>query len=286
MKPEQESVRRRTVQKEGFFPSEGRWLFYRCWHTQPKKGEIIAIHGACEHSERYQELGNTLCQKGYDFYVFDLTGHGRSEGRRGHINYFEEYLVDIANFYGFLRIYRSMETPFLIGHSMGGLLASLFAAWGPCSVKGIILSAPLFRWASPFSFWQRQMTKLLSVFYPTCNLATNVEPSMLTHDRDIAEDYAADPLVQSFMTSRWLREIWKAMKLAPHAAEHLNMPCMVLHGEGDKLVDVEGSKAFFHKLSAKDKIFYLVPHGCHELFNELDRTKIYTVATAWLDSRS
>ena len=47
------------IQAEGFFPSENRWLFYRRFYTNaPKKGDILAIHGAFEHSGRYEILGS------------------------------------------------------------------------------------------------------------------------------------------------------------------------------------------------------------------------------------
>ena len=64
---------------EGFFPSEGRWLFYRRFCSlKEKKGEIIAIHGAAEHGGRYRELGEILAHAGYNFYILDLTGDRKS----------------------------------------------------------------------------------------------------------------------------------------------------------------------------------------------------------------
>ena len=87
------------IQAEGFFPSERRWLYYRRYCAcGESKGEILAIHGAAEHGGRYHELGSELAQNGYNFYILDLTGYGRSEGRRGYIHRFEDYLADIANF--------------------------------------------------------------------------------------------------------------------------------------------------------------------------------------------
>jgi alpha-beta hydrolase superfamily lysophospholipase len=270
------------IQTEGFFPSNGRWLFYRCWYTDPKLGEIIVVHGAAEHSGRYQELAKEVARAGYNCYTFDLTGHGRSEGKRSYINKFEEYLVDIANFYGFLRVYRSMQEPIVFGHSMGGLLAALFACMGHCPLKGVLLSAPLFRLKTPVSLWTRFGLGFLNLVYPTFYLENRLNPSYLTHDHEIIEDYMADPLVQHHVTTRWFLEMLKAMKNADYIAPFLQIPCLLLHGEEDHITDIEGSKKFFDKLTTPDKDFFIVPGGYHELLNETGRGQLILRIIEWL----
>lgn len=272
------------IQTEGFFPSNGRWLFYRCWYTDPKLGEILVVHGAAEHSGRYQELAKELVRTGYNVYTFDLTGHGRSEGKRSYIHKFEEYLVDIANFYGFLRVHRSMREPIVLGHSMGGLLAALFAGMGHCPVNALLLSAPLFRLKTPPSLWERMGIGFLNWIYPTFYLQNRINPGYLTHDRELLEEYMADPLVQHHVTARWFLEMLKAMKNVDYIASSLRTPCLLLHGEEDNIVDLEGSKSFFDKLAAPEKQFFIVPGGYHELFNEVGRSQIIARTVSWLKS--
>ena len=282
----QNPISKKIVQKEGFFPSDGRWLFYRCWYTTPQKGEVLVLHGASEHSGRYHELGNLFASHGFNFYTFDFTGHGRSEGKRGHIYCFEEYLVDIANFYGFLRVYRNMKVPFLIGHSMGGLLATLFAAWGVCPVKGLVLSAPLFGIKLSISHWERLVLKFLAFLYPTWYMSSRFEPKYLSHDMEIVEDYLSDPLIQRHVTSRWVYENLRAMKFLPHIVPHVNLPCLIWHGEEDQIADIEMSKVLFQKFPHPDREFYVIPNGYHELFNEIGSNKIIAKTIEWLLAKS
>ena len=257
-----------VIQKEGFFPSDGRWLFYRCWNVTPKRGEIVVIHGAAEHSGRYLKLAKAFADQGYDFHIFDMSGHGRSEGKRGYIYQFEEYLVDIANFYAFLRIHRGMGEPLLLGHSMGGLLATLFTGWGQCPIKALMLSAPLFRLKISISFWQRVALKLLSILYPTFYVENNLSAAQLSHDKTIVKEYVEDHLIQKTVTTRWFSEICKAMKEANYTASHIQIPCFLTHGEKDSITDIEASKVFYEKLASKKKFFCPIPNGYHEVFNE------------------
>lgn len=277
--------KRGTIYAEGFFPSDGRWLFYRCWYTLPQRGEILAVHGACEHSGRYQDLAQDLVDQGYNFYIFDMSGHGRSEGKRAYIHKFEEYLVDIANFYGFLRTYRNMQIPFLLGHSLGGLITSLFTAWGHCPVKGLVLSGPLFNLKRPLTFFKKTMLQFLSAVYPTFYIENRIDPTLLTHDSEIVEEYLVDPMVQRYITARCCRETLKATRDVMLTARYLQVPCLILHGELDQISDVNASKAFFDKIPG-DKDFYLLRGSYHELFNEIGRNQIIAKTVNWLTSKS
>ena len=272
------------IQSEGFFPSEGRWLFYKRYSSpKNKKGEILALHGAAEHSGRYHELGSILAQNGYHFYILDFTGHGRSEGRRGHVHHFEDYLVDIANFYAFLKIHKKMEVPYILGHSMGGLLATIFTAWGQCPAKGLILSGPLFKLKVPVPFFKRVLAKLLSSIYPAFCMPSELDPALLTHDTEIVEEYLTDPLVQHHANVRWFTEMLKAMKKAQFSFPCIKIPCLFFHGEKDSITDPESTKASFQKLASQDKELYIVREAYHEVFNEQGREQVFEKLIEWLD---
>src|SRR4030042_6922779 len=74
---------------------DGLNLYFQCWKTElNKKGIICLVHGLGEHSGRYSHWAELLNQSGYTVLVYDLRGHGKSGGMRGHINSFDEYLKD------------------------------------------------------------------------------------------------------------------------------------------------------------------------------------------------
>jgi len=81
-----------------------------------------------------------LINKGYAVDTFDLRGHGRSEGARTFVKSFDEYLEDVDNFLSRVRQRHSTKSIFLLGHSMGGAIVSLYCITRQPEINGIILS--------------------------------------------------------------------------------------------------------------------------------------------------
>ncbi len=270
------------IQAEGFFASEKRWLFYRRFIAQECKGDFIIIHGGFEHGGRYEELGTFLAKNGYNTAILDLTGYGRSEGKRGYIHKFEDYLVDVANFYAFLQRHKKMATPILLGHSMGGLIATIFTAWGKFAVQGMVLSGPLFGFSQRIPFLKYLMIKIIRNIYPGFYLANPLNPNMLTHDEPIIEEYLTDRYIQHFMNANWIVELIKAVKKIHVAAPHINVPTLIFHGEKDTIANPEISQKFFSNLPSTQKEFYLVRGAYHEVFNEKGRGTLFIKLLEWL----
>jgi len=238
------------IKAEGFFPSERRWLFYRRYlHANEHKGDFIIIHGALEHSGRYEELATILAKYGYHVYMLDLTGYGRSEGKRGHIHKFDDYLIDLLNFYAFLQMHKNMQIPFLFGHSMGGLLATLFSVWGKCQVRGLILSAPLFGLKKKISFFKKIFIHCASLCYSNLTLPTPIDPPLLTHDEQIVEEYITDPFVQNEINGHWLLQMLNTLKKVHLAASYIKIPCLIFHGDQDAITDPKATQQFFFQYS-------------------------------------
>ena len=106
-----------------FGGSGGLDLYYQSWLPQTESNAIVAIvHGFGEHSGRYQNIVQHLVPLGYGIYGFDNRGHGRSPGRRGHIDSWREYHDDVAAFLTFIRKSGPSKPLFLLGHSMGTLI--------------------------------------------------------------------------------------------------------------------------------------------------------------------
>ncbi len=275
-------MKKSILHTEGFFPSDKRWIYYRSWRNLYPRGEIVAIHGAAEHSGRYQDIGISFAEKGYNFYICDLCGHGRSEGKRGHVQQFEDYLVDISNFYAFLRVHKKIKNPYLLGHSMGGLIATLFTAMGQCHIKGLILSGPLFKLKLPVPFWKKHLAILLSTVYPNLLVENSIDPLLLCHDQNIIQEYITDSFVYPKISVRWFAEIFRAMKNAQTCAPYIDVPSLILHGEEDGICDPEASKAFFRNLNVVKKDLYLIKGGYHEIFNEFCWMDIQDSVVEWM----
>src|SRR5436190_18541784 len=123
--------------------TDGLRLYIRRCEVPNGTGEVLITHGFGEHSGRYDALMEHLTNHGYSVTAYDHRGHGLSDGLPGHVESFDEYDQDLAKMVETIRALRQPNRVFLIGHSMGGLVALRSLARGKVKVDAAVISAPL-----------------------------------------------------------------------------------------------------------------------------------------------
>ena len=64
---------------------DGASFYVQGWEPDAQPKAVIAlVHGLGEHIGRYAHVGKALTDAGYALIGFDLRGHGKSAGARGH----------------------------------------------------------------------------------------------------------------------------------------------------------------------------------------------------------
>jgi len=102
-------------------------LYYQCWQPDGElKAILLVVHGLAEHSGRYANLVNYFLPKGYAIWALDHRGHGKSEGLRGYVERFSDYLDDLKTFFDVVRSEHGDTKIFLVGHSMGAIIATAY----------------------------------------------------------------------------------------------------------------------------------------------------------------
>jgi alpha-beta hydrolase superfamily lysophospholipase len=122
---------------------DGLSLFAQNWQPEDRTRAVVClVHGIGEYSGRYVHVADRLTQAGYAIFTFDLRGHGKSEGLRGHIPSYEAIMQDIS----FLLETANKKYPqlpvFLCGHSLGGNLVLNYVLRRQPHLKGVIATAP------------------------------------------------------------------------------------------------------------------------------------------------
>ena len=157
---------------EEFFPArDGLQLFQRRWLPSGEpRAEVLVVHGLIEHGGRYAPTAETLARRGYAVTAMDLRGHGRSEGLRCWVRAFDEYLDDLDVFFD--RVARSSEGKpvFLLGHSLGGLIAAWWCIHRQPQLRGLILSGPVLQVCHRLFPWLRHLAGVGSVLFPRLRL--------------------------------------------------------------------------------------------------------------------
>lgn len=265
--------------------ASGGDLFVRHWPVQEPKAVVLLVHGLGEHSGRYAHVGAYLNARGYSLYGFDLRGHGKSSGRRADVRDFDEYLDDTATMFAYVSEKEPERPMFLLGHSMGGTIATLYALRRELSVLGMVLSAPAVKVGSDISPFMIKLAKFLGRLIPTVPLQ-KLDNRSVSRDPKVFEDYDKDPLnyrggIRAGLGSAML----KGLQEIEERSEELRLPLLILHGTEDKLTEVSGSKQLYEKAGTQDKELKLYEGLYHEVFNEPEQEEVLGDFVRWLDAR-
>src|SRR5690554_823897 len=242
-----------TRQSNSFKNSAGYDIYQHHWLPEgPAKAQVFIIHGLGEHGGRYNDIAHYLCTQGFRCHALDHQGHGRSAGRRGHIDRFGRFVDDAADF-----IRRNQAEPalpsFIIGHSMGGVIASNLLLDHPQLVDGCILSGPALATDDAVGAVQKSALKLISCVLPTLPVFS-VDPRLICRNENVVANYINDPLVLSKkISARLVTEILAGGARALHRASEISLPMLMLHGEEDALAHPSGSRRMHQQISATDK---------------------------------
>ncbi len=279
-----------TQYQEGSFKTDdGLELFCRSWRpseTKPKAA-ILIIHGLAEHSGRYHHVGKFMASHGLAVEGFDLRGHGQSAGSGGrtYVNRFDDYLSDAHLFLTTLLQRYDSRPVFLLGHSMGGLIASLLVVTRQPAVTGLILSAPALKISENISPLLIRLSNILGKLLP--HLPTiKLDSSAISRDPEIVKKYETDPLnYRGGIPARTGAEINRATQQIQRQMEEIRLPLLILHGTADRLTDLEGSKQLYERAQSSDKTLKLYDGFYHEVMNEPEKGRVLEDVLRWIEER-
>jgi alpha-beta hydrolase superfamily lysophospholipase len=267
--------------------ADGLDLYLRHWETEgvPRQWTFVLVHGLGEHSGRYKHFAEWFTPRGATVYAMDLRGHGRSGGQRGHAPSLNALLDDIDLVVKRART-ASGGPPVLIGHSFGGLLAIAYALDRPDGIDKAVFSAPALVARVKVPAWKQSLARVLPRIAPKASFANEIDPNVLSHDATIGPAYTGDPLVHNQITAGlYAATIARGEDFIQRAPE-LRVPFLLMHGRDDQIVDPAGSQRFFAAATAPDRAFCLYPGLYHEIFNEVDRERVFQDIESWLTQRT
>jgi len=229
-------------------------IYCQYWLPQGRiKAVLIVVHGIAEHSGRYMNVVNYLIESGYAVCGYDHPGHGKSDGRRGFISSFKEFTETLAEFVLIVEKRYPGKKRFLLGHSMGGLISTVFLMDHQELFTAAILSGPAVKIPKSVSPVTILAGKMLSVLIPKAGL-TGLDSSGICSDPDVVQDYDTDPLVYHGKTSaRLAAEMLKAIDCVRLNAAKISLPVLIMHGGSDEVVNPDASDYLHEKISSTDK---------------------------------
>lgn len=272
---------------EGSFDGpRGLTIAYQGWRPEAEaKAVLIIVHGLAEHSGRYRNVVDHLVPRGYAVYGFDLPGHGTSTGTRVYVERFDDFDDTLTAFRRLVRD-RHPEAPlFLLGHSMGGLIAAHHLLDQQQGLQGVVLSGPAVGIEHGSPPLTALLARIASRLAPRAGVY-GVDPGGISKDPAVVEAYVNDPLVHRGKASaRLVAEMLRASKRVSDAAAAIRLPLVAVHGADDRLVEADRTRRLFERLGSDDKTLHVYDGLHHEVFNEPERGRVLADVERWLEAR-
>lgn len=216
------------------------------------KKAVLIIHGFAGGTYDEEYLANYLELNKFDVYTFTLPGHERTlfkhVTRQEWINSCEEHLNMIINA-GYRKIY-------VIGHSMGGVLACYLASKYK-EVKKLVLAAPAFKYMTfdndefKFTYALKNSPKLLKYY----------------SKEDIISRAIQFPrsVIKEFMT---------LVDESQNYPNEIFCPVLLLHGTDDQIVPLKSSQHILEQFKNNDKKLIVLDQVTHDIFRSKEKEKV------------
>lgn len=271
---------------EGLFRSSAEpalQLWYQSWRPLGEpRAVVVVVHGLKDHASRYTEFAGQLVAKGYAVYAADLRGHGRSGGDRVWVRSFDEYVHDLDQFLALVRAREPGRPLFLVGHSMGGTIATLYAIGHPTGVSGLVISAAALKPDPEVSRATVAFTKLFGLLVPHAKLFRS-ENARFSRDPAVVAAMNSDPWIhQPPAPVRTAAELLHAMERVRRSAPQLTPPLLALHGSADRLTNPQGSAYLVEHAGSADRRLKVYPGMVHDLLHEPEHAVVTADILDWL----
>lgn len=271
---------------EGKFKGvHGLDIYHQAWIPEDEvRAVVLIVHGLGEHCGRYSNVVNYLAPKGYALYGFDLPGHGKSSGVREYVRKYDDYSETLTANYQRVREAQHEKPIFLLGHSMGGLIATAYLIEHSEDFQGAIISAPAILIPDFVTKFTVLAGKILSKVAPKAGIL-GLDANAVSKDSEVVQAYVNDPLVfHGKTTARLSAELLDKVFWVNEKLAQITAPLLIVHGSEDKLANPKASQLLYDQASSKDKTLKIYDGLYHEVFNEPEREMVLSDVSAWLDA--
>lgn len=224
------------------------------------KKAILIIHGFAGGTYDEEELANYLeLNRCFDVFQFTLPGHEKNLSkveRHAWVSASEDQIEWLIK-NGYNKIY-------LIGHSMGGVIATYLASKYK-QVKKIILAAPAFHY--------------LNVIKNELNVGKSLKIAP-----KIIKDYGSDEVIARMLKFNIsvIKEFMTLVKEYYDYPKYVTCPVLILQGKNDSLVPITSSEYVYKNIKSKKKKLIFLEGVTHDVFRDQNKEKLFILIEKFL----
>lgn len=243
---------------------------------------VILVHGLGEHIQRYSEWAGMFNGERIGFAGVDLPGHGRSEGKRGHIGSYAQF-NEIAD----ILVTECRKTfpgvpIFLYGHSMGGTIVLNYLLSRHQKLKGAIVTSPWLRLSFEPDKTKMKLAAVLKHIFPGLIQSSGLVAEHISRDKEVVEKYKNDPYNHEKISVSMFHGTMSAAAYSLENASKISVPLLIMHGSDDQICSPGGSCEFVSK--AKNAELKIWEGGYHELHNEPFKKDVFAYLMKWINT--
>lgn len=255
--------------REGRFGDDD--LFYRVWDADAPRAVIVLAHGYAEHSGRYEHVGAALAGAGFSTFALDHFGHGQSGGERASIGSLPRAVANVDALVDLAEKEHPDLPRFVLGHSMGGLIATAYAEEHQDRLQGLVLSGAAVA-VNEALLALRDLEEI-----PVLPLGP-----LVSRDPEVVKAYESDPLNYLGPMPRSMLDAFAEIAGVRDRLPEITLPILVMHGEADALIPAQASQDVAANVSSKDVTLTIWPELYHEIYNEPEQAEIIAATIEWL----
>ncbi|WNG87894.1 alpha/beta hydrolase [Mycobacterium sp. ITM-2016-00317] len=261
-------------------------IVYDVWTPSgPPRGVVVLAHGYAEHARRYDHVAARFGEAGLVTYALDHRGHGRSGGKRVYLRDMSEYTGD---FHTLVQI-AATENPGLklvvLGHSMGGGIVFTYGVEHPDDYDAMVLSGPAVDAHASVPPARVLLAKVLGRIAPGLPVE-NLPADAVSRDPQVVAAYEEDPMVHHGKLPAGVgRALIGVGETMPQRAAAITAPLLIVHGDRDALIPVQGSRKLVDCIGSTDVHLKEYPGLYHEVFNEPEKDTVLDDVTAWIETK-
>ncbi len=261
---------------------DGTMLFVQSWKPAKMVQAVVAlVHGLGEHSGRWSYWAGKFCEQNVAVVAIDLRGHGNSGGKRGHAASYETLMKDLEVLINEATKQFPNVPIILYGHSMGGNLALNYVLKYNPPIKACIITSPWLKLSFEVPKLKLLTGRIVKCIYPSFSQPSGLVATHLCRNNVVVNQYLNDPLVHNKISITLFSSVYSnGLRAIDHAGK-LDVPCLIMHGQDDKLTSPSGSEEFSkgNPLKVNLKIW---DGAFHELHNEPEKDEVFSFMFNWL----
>ena len=229
-----------------------------------RRKAILFIHGFVGGIYDYDSLPNELeTFRNYDVYTFTLPGHDKNVVKN--VKY-SEWINAAESQISFLLAHNYKEI-YLVGHSMGGVIAAYLASKYK-EVKKLVLAAPAFR----YFYFKDGKVNIQGINDTIKNIPTILKEE----NRDkVVERIQKTPIPT-------MLEFTKLVSKHQNDLPSITCPTLIIHGTKDNVVPEESTNYVHENIKSKTNLLVNIDNVTHDCFTGKRNDEVKTLIINFL----